>query len=356
MLRKTAISVIAFSMLMLAGCGSQPASNASNSSAPQGNASAPQESTTNFPTGTVTGVIQWGAGGALDTMSRKIGPLAEKHLGNSLVLTNKPGATGAIAVQYVNDKKSDGHNLLFAAENPALYGVMKISDVDFKDFYPVNILARGIATVVVPGDSKYQTLDDLIKDAQANPGKVKMASTGPGGLPFTVTTMLGTVTNTQYNMVPFDGDGPSLTALLGGHLDATVLGLPAAIENAKAGKVRVLSVINDERIDELKDVPAVVETLPDMKKYLPWGPFYGVWVKKDTPDDVKKYLVDVFAKAQQDPDFQDFLSNSGAISVGISGDEAVKYWMDWQSTTAWLLQDAGAAKVSPADLNIEKKN
>lgn len=353
MLRKTMISVIAFSMLALAGCSQ---GTSSGGAAPSGQPQAAQEGA-KFPNGTVTGVVQWGAGGALDTMSRKIGPLAEKYMeSGSLVLTNKPGATGAIATQYVHDKKADGHTLLFAAENPALYGVMKISDVDFKDFYPVNILARGIATVVVPGDSKYNSLEDLIKDAQANPGKVKMASTGPGGLPFTVTTMLGTVTNTQYNMVPFDGDGPSLTALLGGHLDATVLGLPAAIENAKAGKVKILTVINDERIDELKDVPAVVETLPDMKKYLPWGPFYGVWAKNDTPDDVKKALVDIFAKAQQDPDFQDFLKNSGAISVGISGDEAVKYWKDWQSTTAWLLQDAGAAKVSPADLNIEKKN
>ncbi|MDR7314709.1 tripartite tricarboxylate transporter substrate binding protein [Brevibacillus nitrificans] len=353
MFRKAIISVITLSMLALGGCSQ----GASQSSPASGNAQTnTSQGGTKFPNGTVTGVVQWGAGGALDTMSRKIGPLAEKYLGDSLVLTNKPGATGAIAVQYVNEKKSDGHTLLFAAENPALYGVLKISDLGFQDFYPVNILARGVATVVVPGNSKYQTLEDLIKDATDNPGKVKMGSTGPGGLPFTVTTMLGTVTKTQYNMVPFDGDGPSLTALLGGHLDATVLGLPAAIENAKAGKVRVLTVIDEKRIEELKDVPAVVETLPEMKKYLPWGPFYGVWAKKDTPEDVKKALADSFAKAQQDPDFQEFLKHSGAVSVGLSGDEAVKYWMDWQSTTAWLLQDAGAAKVNPADLKIEKKN
>lgn len=347
MLRQSLVSVIAFSMLLLAGCGSQSGSSGNAQGGAQG---------ANYPTSTITGVIQWGAGGGLDTMSRKIGPLAEKHLDQSLVLTNKPGATGAIAVQYVNDKKADGYTLLFAAENPALYGVLDISDLGFQDFYPVNILARGIATVVVPGDSPYQTLEDLLKDAEANPGKVKMGSTGPGGLPFTVTTMLGTVTKTEYNMVPFDGDGPALTALLGGHLDASVLALPAAIENARAGKVRVLSVINDERIEDLKDVPAVTELLPEMEKFLPWGPFYGIWVKNDTPDEIKQYLVEKFALAQQDPDFQDFLKHSGAVSVGLSGEEAVQYWKNWQSTTAWLLQDAGAAKVSPADLNIEKKN
>ncbi|GAA4720278.1 Bug family tripartite tricarboxylate transporter substrate binding protein [Brevibacillus fulvus] len=343
----TAFSVV---MLLLAGCSSQSASPSGNA---QGQAATEGGS---YPESAITGVIQWGAGGALDTMSRKIGPLVEKYLGQSLVLTNKPGATGAIAMQYVNDKKSDGYTLLFAAENPALYGVLDISDIGFQDFYPINIMARGVATVVVPGDSPYQTLDDLIKDATANPGKVKMGSTGPGGLPFTVTTMLGTVTNTKYNMVPFDGDGPALTALLGGHLDASVLGLPAAIENAKAGKVRVLSVINKERVEELKDVPAVTESLPEMEKFLPWGPFYGVWVKKDTPDEIKKVLAEKFAQAQQDPDFQEFLKLSSSLSVNLTGDEAVKYWKDWQSTTAWLLQDAGAAKVNPADLKIERKN
>ncbi|MEW9673001.1 Bug family tripartite tricarboxylate transporter substrate binding protein [Ammoniphilus sp. 3BR4] len=343
-IRKAIISVIASSMLLLAGCSTQTSDSQANASGEE-----------NFPVKSLTGVIQWGAGGSLDTMSRAIGPLVEKHLGQSLVLTNKPGATGAIAVSYVNDKKSDGYNLLFAAENPALYGVLDISDVDFKDFYPVSILARGVAAVVVPTDSKYQTLDDLIKDATANPGKVKMGSTGPGGLPFTVTTMLGTVTNTEYNMVPFDGDGPALTALLGNHLDASVIALPAAVENAKGGKLRILTVFNDERIEEVKDVQAVPEILPEMKKFLPWGPFYGVWVKKDTPDNVKKVLVDAFAKAQQEPEFQEFLKQRGAVSVGVYGDEAIKYWQDWQSTTAWLLQDAGAAKVSPEELKIPKK-
>lgn len=348
-IRKAIFSVIASSMIMMVGCSSQSGSSTAESAA-----GASQEQS-NYPNGSVTGVIQWGAGGGLDTMARAIGPLVEKHLGESIVLTNKAGATGAIAVSYVNDKKPDGSNLLFAAENPALYGVLKISDLGFQDFYPVSIFARGVATVVVPADSKYQTLEDLIQDATANPGKVKMGSTGPGGLPFVVTTMLGTVTNTQYNMVPFDGDGPALTAVLGGHLDASVIALPAAVENAKAGKLRILTVINDERIEEVKDVPAVSEILPEMKPYLPWGPFYGVWVKKDTPDNVKKVLEDAFAKAQQEPEFQEFLKQRGAISVGLSGAEAEKYWQDWQSITTWLLQDAGAAKVSPAELNIPKK-
>jgi tripartite-type tricarboxylate transporter receptor subunit TctC len=339
------ICLLIFTMLLLAGCNSQSSSSVKQQT----------NGTANYPNQTITGVIPWGAGGATDTISRAIAPIAEKNLGQSIVLTNKPGATGAIGTEYVVDKPSDGYHLLFTAENAALYGVLDISKLGFQDLYPINILARVIPAVVVSADSKYKTMEDLIKDASANPGKIKMGSTGPGGQPFVVTTMLGTATKTQYNMVPFDGEGPALTALLGGHIDATVAGFTAAYENAKAGKVRILAVINDQRIEQAKDIPAISEAIPEMKKYLPWGPFYGVWVKKDTPDDVKKTLVDAFAKAYQDPKFQDFLKQRGAVPLGLSGEEAIKYWQDWQSTTAWLLQDAGVAKVSPAQLNIKKK-
>lgn len=343
--RSLLVLLVVFNMILLVGCNSQ--SNSQQSSA--------QNKDNSLEGGSLTGVIPWGAGGSADNISRAIGPLAEKHLGQSLVLTNRTGATGAVAMQSVLDQKPDGKTLLFAAENPALYGVLGISKKGFEDLYPVNILATTISTIVVSADSKYKTIDDLVKDASKRPGKVKMGSTGPGGQPFVVSTMLGNVTKTKYNLVPFDGDGPLITALLGGHIDATSVGLTAALENAKAGKIRVLAVVHNERIDDLKDAPAITESIPEMEKFLPWGPFYGVWVRNDTPDDIKQTLMKAFAEAQKEPGFQKFLDQTGAVSLGLSGEEAEKYWKDWQSTTAWVLQDAGVAKVNPEELNIKKK-
>lgn len=308
-----------------------------------------------YPTKPIEGIVPYGAGGGTDTISRAMASIAEKKLNQSIAITNKPGATGTVGLKYVYDKKPDGYSLLFTAENAAIYGALQLSDLGFQDFYPVNIMARGLAAITVHKDSKYKTMNDLMNDVKANQGKVKMGTSGPGGLSFMVTTMINTITQTKFNMVPFDGDGPILTALLGNHVDVSVIPLSAAIENSKAGKVRVLAVVNDEKVKELPDIPPITEALPDMKKFLPWGPFYGVWVKKDTPDDIKQTLVKTFAEAHKDPEFQKVLEKMVAVPMGISGDEAEKFWRDWQSTTAWLLQDAGAAKVSPETLKIPKK-
>lgn len=337
--RSLAILFIVFNMVLLAGC------NSSNTSSKDGSAI----------NGTVTGVVQWAAGGTADTVSRAIAPLAEKELGQSIVVTNKPGATGAIALEYVLKQKPDGKTILFAAENPALYGVLDISKNGFEDLYPINIFSTALSAVIVPENSKYQTMEDLIEDAKKNPGKIKLGSTGPGGQPFVVSTMLATTTGTEYNLVPYDGDGPLVSALLGNHLDATSVGLTAALENAKAGKIKILALVSKERVEGLEDVPAITESIPEMEKFLPWGPFYGAWVRNDTPENIKEELVKVFEDAQKQPEFQDFLKQTSGVSLGLSGDEAAKFWKDWQSTTAWLLHDAGASKIDPKELNIEKK-
>ncbi|MED4599532.1 tripartite tricarboxylate transporter substrate binding protein [Paenibacillus validus] len=335
-LKKGIVFTAIASMLMITACSA-------NGSEPK------------YPTKSIEGIVPFGAGGGTDLVSRAIATVAEKKLGQGIAITNKPGATATVGTQYVYDKKADGYTLLFSAENPGIYGVLQLSERGFHEFYPVNIMGRGIATITVPKDSKYKTLNDLIQDAKTNPGKVKMGSSGPGGLSFMVTTMINSISDTKFNMVPFDGDGPILTALLGNHIDVSVVALSAAIENAKAGKVRVLAVVNDEKVKELPDVPAITETLPDMKKFLPWGPFYGAWVKKDTPDSVKQSLVKAFSEAQKDPEFLKLLEKMAVVPMGISGDEAEKFWRDWQSTSAWLLQDAGAAKVSPETLKIPRK-
>ncbi|MEO6319022.1 MAG: tripartite tricarboxylate transporter substrate-binding protein [Polaromonas sp.] len=147
-----------------------------------------------YPDRELSGVIQWGAGGATDVAARSLTPYAEEALGKKIVLQNKAGGVGAIATNYVMQQPGDGYTVLFGAENPQLHPVLGISTLDYSKFYPVNIVARGKVLVVTTPNKPWKTFKDLLAEVQANPGKVKQGSTGTGGLPFTVSSMISTVT------------------------------------------------------------------------------------------------------------------------------------------------------------------
>jgi tripartite-type tricarboxylate transporter receptor subunit TctC len=113
-------------------------------------------------------------------------------------------------------------------------------------------------------------------------------------------------------------------------------------------------VVSDTPIPGLEDIPLITQDYPEFKKYLPWGPFYGVWCKRDVPEAAKKKLVEAFQKGASEPKFQAFLKDFGTVSMNISGDEADKFLTKWQSVTCWMYEYAGATKVSPTDLGIPK--
>jgi len=308
-----------------------------------------------FPDRELSGVIMWGAGGATDVVARALAPHAEAALGKKIVLTNRPGGTGAISTNFVINAPADGYTLLFGAENPQLHQVLQLADFGYEKFFPVSILGRGVAVVVVKADSPWNSLKDFVEDAKKRPGKLKMGSTGPGGLPHTVGSMLNSVTKFQVISVPFDGEGPGMTALLGGHVDMMPVGVGAAAENIKAGRVKALAVIDGEALSIAgQSVPPVTRDYPEFGKYLPWGPFYGVWVRRDTPDDVKAVLVRAFRAAAENPQFVTLMKDRGNVPMSMSGVEADAFLKKWQSVTAWVLQDVGAAKASPDKFGIPK--
>ena len=308
-----------------------------------------------FPDRELAGVIMWGAGGATDVVARGLAPHADAALGKKIVLTNRPGGTGAISTNFVLNAPADGYTLLFGAENPQLHQVLSLADFGYEKFYPVSILGRGVAVVVVKSDSPWSSLKDFVEDAKKRPGKLKMGSTGPGGLPHTVASMLNAVTKFQVISVPFDGEGPGMTALMGGHVDIMPVGVGAAAENIKAGRVKALAVIDADAMNVGgQNVPPVTRDYPEFAKYLPWGPFYGVWVRRDTPADVTAVLVKAFKTAATNPQFVTLMKDRGNIPMDISGAEADAFLKKWQSVTTWVLQDVGATKVSPEKFGIPK--
>jgi tripartite-type tricarboxylate transporter receptor subunit TctC len=307
-----------------------------------------------YPERDVTAVIQWGAGGGTDVAMRGYAPYAEEALGKKIILQNKPGAAGAIGANFVLQQPSDGYTILMGAEPQALFRVMKMAEFDYDQFYPINVAAIANSILLVARtDAPWNNMQDLLSHVQANPKKVKQYMAGQGTVPYTVNTMVGSLTKFETILVPFDGDGPAIAALQGGHIDIGFIASGAAIEHIKAGRLKALGVLDNkpfQGIAPMTDAPSL-RALP---KYLPWGSWYGVFVKKDTPDAVKARLVAAFKKAGDNPQYRKMMEGRGTTMLNIGGADAEKFIKKWQSTTAWLYQDAGTAKVDPATLGIVK--
>ena len=307
-----------------------------------------------YPERDVTAVIQWGAGGGTDVAMRGYAPYAEEALGRKIVLQNKPGASGAIGANFVLQQPADGYTLLMGAEPQALFRVMGVADFDYDRFSPINIAAVGNTILIVARrDAPWNNAQDLFSHVQANPKKVKSYLAGAGSVPFTINAMVRTLTKFETIQVPFDGDGPAVAALQGGHLDMAFIASGPVIEHVRAGRLKALAVISDK---PYQGIPPATEvpSLRGITKYLPWGPWYGVFVRKETPDDVKAKLTAAFKKAGENPKYREMMESRGTTILNLGGAEADAFMRKFQSTTSWLYQEAGAAKRDPATLGIPK--
>lgn len=308
-----------------------------------------------YPEQDINGIIMWGEGGATDIIGRDLAPIVEENLDGSLVMQNKEGAGGATATQYVHDQPADGYSLLFGAENPNLYQVLGVSDRSYQDdFIPINVVASSYGGIIVKEDSPYETIEDLIEDAQDNPGDLVFGTTGEGGLPTVVLAMLESELGTDFKTVPYDGEGPVSTALLGDEVDATAVTVSAAQEYVESGDFRMLSVVNDESIESFSDVPPITDSYPEIEKYLPWGPFQAVFASKDTPDAIVKKLSESFHDAVATEESKETLEDLGMEYMNISGEEAEDYIDQNRSTAAWMLYEVGETEESPEDFDIPK--
>lgn len=308
-----------------------------------------------YPAKTINGVIAWGAGGGTDGVSRMLTPLAEKALGGSIALSNKTGGTGSVATQAVFDQKTDGYTLLFNAENPQLYQTLGLSKLSYDDFEPILLSVQGSTVIVVPSDSPYKTYADLINAAKAEPGKISIGISGIGGQPYVTAAIVKKIEDVSFNQVAFDGDGPLANALIGKQLGVSCLAVGAAVQHIRNGDLRALAIMQNSPNPALPGVAPITELNPAYTSIMKAsGFFYGVWVKKGTPQPLIDKLTAAYKTAYADPKFQEFAKSSGYTLMGISGKPAKDFAKAWQSQMAWLIFDAGGAKESPEVFGIAR--
>lgn len=307
-----------------------------------------------FPEKDIQGIIQWGAGGSTDSVMRSVTPYAENELGVDVIMTNRSGGVGAIATKYVYSQKTDGYTLLMGAENPQMYKVLGLSPIDYSDMIPVNILARGTPIFVANNDAPFNNFHEFIEYVKQHPGEIRTGMTGNGGLTSIVLAMLDSQVKLDLTKVPYNGDGPALTALQSGTIDVMTSVIGAAIDHVKAGRLKVIGLVDSHPNSLLPGVSPITDELPKLDSYLPWGPFFGVFVKKGTPQPVVDKLVAAYHVAAQNKEFTKLMDDRGYTVMNSSGDEAEQFLERYRSVSSWIVYDAGFAKFSPEKFDIPK--
>ncbi|MBF4694286.1 Bug family tripartite tricarboxylate transporter substrate binding protein [Fusibacter ferrireducens] len=354
-MKKIMILGLIFIMIFAAGCSKkaeEPVAAASNELVANAQEKT-QAADDAFPTKNISGIVQWGAGGGTDSLMRPLATLAEKHIGQSIVVENKTGGTGSIATQYVHDAAADGYTLLMGAENPQLYTMLDIINLTYKDFEPVIIIGDETVGITVGKNSKYATLTELIDAAKANPGTITLATTGKGGLPWSVASYITAVTGATFNQVPYDSDASARTAVISGECDLTVAKIQSGLESHLSGDWKYISLFSKNKIEKLEEVSLITDDYPDFDQFLPWGPFYGVFVNAGTDQAVIDKLSESFMAAFEDSSYQEILASFNINPLGIKGEEAKTYLKNWQLNTAEALYKSGSITKSPEELGLK---
>ena len=253
-----------------------------------------------FPTKEVQIIIPWAAGGATDLIFRALAATTGKHLGKAVVIVNKPGGAGAVGYTEAAQAKPDGYTLVSAITPLTILPHQVKTAFTYKDFEPVINVVDDPSMFLVRSDAPWKSLKEFLDFAKKNPDMITIGNSGAGGGVHLVALAFEKAAGVKFNHIPFSGGGPSVTAILGGHINAVSVSPPEGIEHVKAGKLKIIALFSEKRFELFPDVLTVKEQGVDFVM----GMWRGLAASKGTPPDVIKKLHDAFKQGMEDPVFQ----------------------------------------------------
>lgn len=280
-----------------------------------------------YPTRAITIINPMAPGGSHDLMVRTFAPFAEKELGQPVIVVNKPGATGMIGGVAAAQADPDGYTLGMGSTAMTLTIEWEIANgrkppMTRQDFIPIGTLNVSPTLVVVPYNSPWKTLSDLIRDCKVKPNHYAFGSGGLYGESHIPCVLLMKATGIKCRHVPFKGGGPTLTALVGGHIDFATQFPSTSIPLARGNKIRILATQGDKRSRFVPDIPTVKELGVDAE----WAAWVGLVAPKKTPMPIVQKLREVMTKVINGKPFMEAIEKLGDDVIFINGVDLAKYW------------------------------
>jgi tripartite-type tricarboxylate transporter receptor subunit TctC len=253
-----------------------------------------------FPTKEVSIIIPYAPGGATDLVFRALAASTQKHLGKAVVVINKAGGGGTVGVVEAQRAKPDGYTLVTAITPLTILPHQVKTTFTYKDFEPILNVVQDPVMFQVQAQAPWKTLQEFLDYAKKNPGVITVGNSGAGGGVHLIALAFEKAAGVKFNHIPFAGGGPSVTALLGGHINAVSVSPPEGIPQVKAGKLRIMALFSERRMSDFPGVPTVREQGVDFAL----GQWRGLAAPKGTPPEAIRILHDAFKKGMEDPHCQ----------------------------------------------------
>ncbi|AYO29641.1 tripartite tricarboxylate transporter substrate binding protein [Biomaibacter acetigenes] len=323
-MKKNALSILIIlliiSIVLIAGCG-QSTKQTGNNGQSTTSTTQEQKGSTKYPAKQINLIIQAAPGGLSDTTARTVGGELEKILGVPVVCSNKPGASGAVAMSYVQASAPDGYTIGYVPVELTMIKALGFADIEPNSFDLIGSSNISPATVTVRADAPWKTLQEFIDYAKKNPEKVKVGNSGTGSIWHIAAASLEKAAGVKFNHVPFDGATPAIAALMGGHIDAVTVSVMEVKSGVDSGKLKVLGVMSDQKSEYLPNVPTLKEAGYDVNVSA-WG---GFAAPKGLPQNVKDVLYPAFEKAINSDKLKEIAKQRGFSVFYKNSDEFTKF-------------------------------
>ena len=291
-----------------------------------------------YPTKQVTLIVPFPAGGRTDLIGRMYALHLGKHLGTTVVVVNKPGASGVLGAVEVKQAPSDGYTLGFFSTSIVTSQYTVATSVALRDFEVISIVNEDPAAIAVNAAAPWKSLRELVDHAKKNPGKLRIGMI-PGASAQIFAGGFTKAAGVQMVMVPFKGDADGAVALAGGHIDVHVA-VPVSYKAlAEARKIRILGIAAEKRSALYKDLQTFRENGVD----LVIGAFHGVYAPRGTSADAMNTISTALGRAAQSPELIEQMNSAGAGLVYLGRAEAPAYLARQDQVYKRVIEDLGMA-------------
>lgn len=276
-----------------------------------------------YPSRSIEIVVPFNAGGGTDALARAFADNARKHLAQSFVVNNKPGASGVIGWSDVVNSKPDGYKLALMTVELTILPHLGLAKFGADEFAPIARLNYDPAAITVKGDAPWNTIEEFIAAARKANGETKVGNSGNGSIWHLAAASVEDKTGARFSHIPYSGAAPAVLSLLGGHIDAVAVSPAEVAPHLASGKLKMLGVMADRRVKAFDQVPTLKERGIDVSI----GAWRGLGAPKGTPQEVLEVLKVVTQKTMAEPAMREAMDKL-ALGYAYGDDLAFKETID----------------------------